>query len=251
MPKLSFVPYCTGKERVDYLVRVAGDGECFRDGPEGKVQAAATRAAVLQERDRLARDVHDTVAQGFTGIVVQLEAAEDALQRGDFVEAGVHVRRAGDLARQSLAETRRSVQALRPKVLESHGLGAALERLIQQVTSGSPLRAEYRCEGEPYGLTPAIEEGLLRVGQEALTNTLKHAHASHFSARLVFGAAMVQLEIADNGCGFDPAGSFGGFGLMGMHERVTQLGGQLSLESGPDRGTTVRVTLPVPDAVHQ
>ena len=192
----------------------------------------------------MARDIHDTVAQGFTGIIVQLEAAEDALQRGDSVQAGMHLRRVGRLAREGLAEARRSVQALRPQVLEDQSLRAALERLIQQMTPGSGLRATLTCTGEARRLAPHVEEGLLRIGQEALTNTLKHARAGRFRARLSFEASEVRLEVSDNGRGFDPASAEGGFGLIGMKERVARLGGRLRIESSPGRGTTIAVTMP-------
>ncbi|MCX6927198.1 MAG: sensor histidine kinase [Verrucomicrobia bacterium] len=192
----------------------------------------------------MARDIHDTLAQGFTGIIMQLEAGEDALLRGETVEAGDHLRRVAKLAREGLAEARRSVQALRPQTLEDRNLRAALERLINQMTPGSGLRAEVICGGRPRPLGPEVEESLLRIGQEALTNTLKHARADHFRVRLAFGENEVRLEVADNGCGFDPAVGKRGFGLMGMKERVARLGGRLTIKSGFGQGTTILAALP-------
>ncbi len=202
------------------------------------------QAAVLEERNRMAREIHDTLAQGFTGIIVQLEAAEDATLRGKAVEAGKHLRRVSKLAREGLAEARRSVQALRPQALEDRNLLAALDRLIHQMTPGSGLRAELGYVGPPRPLAPALEESLLRIGQEALTNTLKHAGADRFCVRLVFGPSEVSLEVSDNGRGFDPSRTNGGFGLTGMKERVSHLGGQLTIESAPGQGTRILVALP-------
>ena len=112
------------------------------------------------------------------------------------------------------------------------------------MTSGSGVRAEFVCEGQPRSLAPEAEESLLRIGQEALTNTLKHAQAGRFSARLAFRAAEVCLEVRDDGRGFDPAQTNGGFGLAGMRERVSRLGGRLAIESCPGHGTRLRVSLP-------
>jgi signal transduction histidine kinase len=202
------------------------------------------QAAVFEERNRLARDIHDTLAQGFTGIIVQLEAAEDAMLRGETLEANGHLRRIGKLARQSLAEARRSVQALRPQALEEGNLAAALERLLHQMTPGSGLQAQFSLAGCQRPLPPEWEENLLRIGQEALTNTLKHAQASRFVARLVFAAHGVRLEIQDDGRGFEVATKNGGLGLTGMKERVARLGGRLTLRSAPGQGTRIRVALP-------
>ena len=202
------------------------------------------QAAVLEERDRMTRDIHDTLAQGFTGIIVQLEAAEDATLRGETTEAANHLRRVSKLAREGLAEARRSVQALRPQALEDRDLLDALNRVITQMTPGSGLRAELGCVGQPRPLAPEQEENLLRIGQEALTNTLQHAGAERFWVRLVFGLREVRLEVSDNGCGFDPARTSGGFGLTGMKERASRLGGRMTIESAPGQGTTIIVALP-------
>jgi PAS domain S-box-containing protein len=203
------------------------------------------QAAVLHERNRMARDIHDTLAQGFTGIILQLEAAAEATLRGDAISSAKHLRRVSKLARDSLAEARRSVQALRPQALQAGSLAAALDGLITQVTPGSGLRAELSCGGQQRPLPPEVEEALLRIGQEALTNTLKHARADRFRMRLVFAPGEVRLEASDNGCGFEPAQAKGGFGLTGMTERVSSLSGQLTIESHLGQGTSIAATLPV------
>ena len=123
-------------------------------------------------------------------------------------------------------------------------LVTALERLIKQMTPGSGVKAELSSSGTPWQLSPELEENLLRIGQEALANTLKHSRADRFTARLIFGPADLRFEIRDNGCGFDPAQASGGFGLTGMRERIANMAGQLTIESGPGQGTAIRVALP-------
>ena len=136
------------------------------------------------------------------------------------------------------------MQALRPQALEDRNLLAALDRLIEQMTPGSGLRAALHYVGQPRPLARELEENLLRLGQEALTNTLKHARADHFRLRLVFGPGEVRLEASDDGRGFDPTHTNGGFGLTGMKERVSHLRGQLTVQSVPGQGTMIRVVLP-------
>ena len=181
-------------------------------------------AAVLEERTRLARDIHDTLAQGFTGVIVQLDAAVEALRDEEPEGAAKHIRRARDLARESLGEARRSVRALRPGVLEEASFCEALRNTIEKVTIDTPLRSQFHVEGEPREMTPDVEKNLLRIGQEALTNALKHARASAFQARLCFEAEAVRLELCDNGDGFVVEHANGaGFGLIGMRERAERI----------------------------
>ena len=225
------------------LPRGRGSLSLRRDGESARAREAL-EAAVLRERDRMARDLHDTVAKGFTGIIVQLEAAEDALQRSDLTQTAAHLRRVGKLARDGLAEARRSVQALRPRLLEDQSLSAALRRLLREITPGSGLKAGLVCRGVARELTPQTEEGLLRIGQEALTNTLKHARAGRFQLRLTFQPGEVRLEAFDDGCGFDSAAAEKGYGLIGMKERVARLGGRIRIASSSGRGTRIAVSIP-------
>src|ERR1051326_139904 len=171
-------------------------------------------AAIFKERTRMARDIHDNLAQGFTGVIVQMEAADEALLHDDPENAARHIRRAGDLARESLGEARRSVHALRPQALEKAGFADALKAIIQNTTAGTSLRAAFQLNGEPHELPSDVEENLLHIGQEALSNALKHAHASRFQAQLFFDSQAVRLELSDNGDGFvvDKANG-GGIGL--------------------------------------
>jgi signal transduction histidine kinase len=215
----------------------------------GRLSQQSRQAAVAAERNRLARDIHDTLAQGFTGVIVQLEAAADAISGGLMKEANEHIARASDLARGSLQEARRSVQALRPQALEEKDLCGALEDVLKKMTTGTALRAALALEGAPRPLPPEWGENLLRIGQEVLTNSLRHASASEFTARLSFEQDCVHLILRDNGRGFDPAAKHDGFGVRGIRERVEAMNGQLAIQSGKDQGTIVSITLRCADNV--
>jgi PAS domain S-box-containing protein len=208
-----------------------------------RLSRQSQQAAVAAERNRLARDIHDTLAQGFTGVIVQLEAAADANSDGLLKEANEHIARASDLARGSLREARRSVRALRPQALEEKGLRGALEELIEKMTLGTALRGELALEGEPRALPSSWGENLLRIGQEVLTNSLRHAAASEFKARLSFDRDAIRLTLRDNGHGFDPIRKHDGFGLLGIRERVEGMGGQLTIQSGRNEGTAISIIL--------
>jgi len=205
------------------------------------------QAAVAAERNRMARDIHDTLVQGFTGVIVQLEAAADASSEGLAKEASDHLARAAELARSSLREARRSVRALRPQVLEERDLCGALEELIGKMTAGTSLRAKLSVQGEPRSLGPQWDENLLRIGQEVLTNSLRHAQASEFDVQVGFSADQLRLTLRDNGLGFDPAGKFDGFGLLGIRERVESMGGRLAIAGARGEGTAISITLPYSD----
>jgi signal transduction histidine kinase len=212
-----------------------------------RLSAARRDAAVLEERNRMARDIHDTLAQGFTGVIVQLDAAEDAKQRGLLQAMDEHLARAAGLARESLREARRSVQALRPQALEENDLCEALDTQFTKMTVGTHLLSEFVLRGDPKPLLPAWEEELLHIGQEALTNALRHARATHFRAQIEFFPDQVRLDLQDDGCGFDPSRRHDGFGLLGMRERVQRMGGQLRIQSAPGEGTAVSITVPLTD----
>jgi PAS domain S-box-containing protein len=206
--------------------------------------AQGQRAAVFEERNRMARDIHDTLAQGFTGVIVQLEAAEDAISCGSRKEADAHLHRAGELARQSLSEARRSVHALRPGALEAHNFWDALKGVIKNTTVGTALHTKFAAQGKLPTLPQAWQENLLRIGQEALTNTLKYAHARNFETRLSYKAKELRLELRDDGDGFKIKDRNDGAGLTGMRERVEQMGGTLTLKSQRGKGTNIVVVLP-------
>jgi signal transduction histidine kinase len=202
------------------------------------------RAAVFEERNRMARDIHDTLAQGFTGVIVQLEAAEDAISCGYRKEADNHLHRAGELARQSLSEARRSVHALRPRALQEHNFWDALKGSIKNTTVGTALHTKFAARGKLPMLPQLWQENLLHIGQEALTNTLKYAHARNFETRLSYKAKELRLELRDDGDGFKVKDRHDGVGLTGIRERVEQMGGKLKIASSRRKGTKVIVVLP-------
>jgi signal transduction histidine kinase len=192
----------------------------------------------------MARDIHDTLAQGFTGVIVQLEAAEDAISYGSRKEADNHLHRAGELARRSLSEARRSVHALRPQALQEHNFWDALKGMIKNTTVGTALHTRFAAQGKPPELPQAWQENLLHIGQEALTNTLKYAHAHNFVTRLSYKARELRLELRDDGDGFKVKEGHDGVGLAGMRERVEQMRGELKITSARGKGTTITVILP-------
>jgi PAS domain S-box-containing protein len=202
------------------------------------------RAAVFEERNRMARDIHDTLAQGFTGVIVQLEAAEDAISCGSRKEADDHLHRAGELARRSLSEARRSVHALRPQALQEHNFWEALKGSIKNTTAGTALHTKFQAQGKLPELPPSWQENLLHIGQEALSNTLKYARAANFETRLSYNAKALRLELRDDGRGFKTKDRHDGVGLRGMRERVEQMGGALEITSIRGKGTKITVVLP-------
>jgi signal transduction histidine kinase len=202
------------------------------------------QAAILKERARLARDVHDTLAQGFTGVILQMEAAEEALFDENPDAAVQRVRRAREIARESLGEARRSVHALRPQALDKSGFAEALQSMLKNTTVGTSLRTRFCSEGEPMVLPANVEETLLRIGQEALSNALKHAHPTEFHIRLCFKSDAVRLEFFDNGKGFVVGQTNGGVGLLGMKERAEQIGATLTISSEPGKGTKIIAVSP-------
>ena len=200
--------------------------------------------AVLEERNRMARDIHDTLAQSLTGVIVQLQAAEDASSEGFKKQSRDHVRMARELAQQGLSEARRSVRALRPRALEEAPFWEAFQRVIKNAAIGTPLETEFRVNGAMRELPPLVQENLLYIGQEALTNTLKYAHATRFETRLSFKAKEIHLELQDNGNGFSINSRHDGFGLTGMRERAQKIGGSVTIASTRAKGTKIAVILP-------
>jgi signal transduction histidine kinase len=211
------------------------------------------RAAVLDERQRMAREIHDTLAQGFTSIVMHLEAAEGALP-GEWPAVQQHLDQARRTARESLVQARRLVWALRPAILERTSLPTAVERVVTRWMADTGITARATITGTACPLPPAAEITLLRSVQEALSNVRKHARADQVAVTLSYMGDVVVLDVQDDGVGFDPTGvqappaggASGGFGLAAMRERIEELGGTLLIESAPDEGTTLVVEIPVP-----
>ena len=204
--------------------------------------------AVLEERNRMAREIHDTLAQGFTGIFLQLEAGEQALDESP-LEVASHLNQAKTLARDSLQEARRSVWNLLPHALEDRSLEVALREEVDRLVGESQEKASFDLIGSPSALSSDIQTALFRICQESLTNVKKHAGATEVSVTLTFGPESVDLHVKDNGKGFDtsnPNGATdqGGFGLTGMQQRAESVGGNLIVKSHQGKGTQVEVRIP-------
>ncbi|PYJ41809.1 MAG: hypothetical protein DME86_07195 [Verrucomicrobia bacterium] len=202
------------------------------------------QAAVLAERNRMARDIHDTLAQGFTGVIMQLEAAEKAIEHRRPKQVGEHLRRARGLARKSLSEARRSVHALRPEALKGGHFWNALKGMIKSITVGTALHPTFELQGKVDQLPPVWQENLLHIGQETLANTIKYAHAHKFGTRLIYDPKELRLEFSDDGDGFKSQNRHDGRGLAGIRERVEQMGGELKIASSRGKGTKITVVLP-------
>ncbi|WP_204154194.1 PAS domain S-box protein [Leptolyngbya sp. CCY15150] len=208
-------------------------------------QKQAEEASILEERNRMAREIHDTLAQSFTGILAQVGAANQVLT--DDVEAAqAHLDLIKELARTGLTEARRSVVALRPQLLEEGSLQSALHRLVAQTRAAAmDTTLYYEIEGAVYTLPTEVESNLLRMGQEALTNAIRHANADEIRVELVYDRDQVCLRVRDNGQGFGVGSipSSEGFGLLGMSERAERIGAQLTIKSQPGQGTEIIVTV--------
>lgn len=200
------------------------------------------RDAIVAERTRFAREIHDTLAQGFTGIMMQLNAASQRLGSDD-AQAHEHIDKARVLAQTSLDEARRSVSALRMGVLTNSTLFEALQQLAKELAADSKLRIEPRLEGVPQALPEGVESNLLRIGQEAMTNALRHSGADRIDIRLAYAPGCVVLEVEDNGRG-GAESSASSFGVEGMRERSRQVGAQIDIRSQPGRGTRVVIIVP-------
>ncbi len=200
------------------------------------------RDAIVAERTRFARDIHDTLAQGFTGIMMQLNAAEQRLQGGS-PDARAHIEKARQLATESLEEARRSVSALRVGALSNGSLLDAIEQIGRRLTSDSGVQLDTKLQGQPYALPEQCEANLLRIAQEALTNAVRHSGTERLRIWLAYRTGSVVLEIGDSGrgmSGVEPSG----FGVDGMRERARQIGGEFQILSDPGSGTRIIVTVP-------
>lgn len=204
----------------------------------------AQEASRLEERNRMAQEIHDTLAQAFTGIIVHLGTASRKITV-DPVAAQEHIKVGRDLARSGLTEARRSVEALRPKLLEDGDLCSALRCLSSQMFSHSSTHTICEVMGKAYTLPQEVENNVLRIGQEALTNAFKYARASEIRIEMVYETTQFILRIKDNGQGFeiDSFSVENGFGLMGMTERADRIGAKLTIQSQPGRGTEVVLSI--------
>lgn len=207
----------------------------------------AREAGVADERRRLAAEIHDTIAQGLTGIIAQLQVVGGA---PDLPTARTHLDRASALARHSLGEARRSVQNLAPVALENDGLPEALKKTVAEWGERTGVRAEFTVTGTAEQLHEEISATLLRIAQEALSNAARHAHATRLGLTLTFLGDEVILDIRDDGRGFDPLAvparsTAAGFGLDGMRARAERVAGSLTVETEPGHGTALSARVPL------
>jgi signal transduction histidine kinase len=204
-------------------------------------------SAILTERNRVAREIHDTLAQGLAATSVHLRLAKKQTAT-DLVSLEHHLDVAQQLVRDSLEEARNSIWNMRSQVLETGDLSSALDGILKQMADGTELKPTLEITGRPRRFAPVIENNLLRIGQEAITNAARHAQAKQLNVVLDFGAKQFRLTVRDDGAGFDPAkppASSGGLGLVGMRERASELKGALQIRSEPGQGTEVILTVPL------
>ena len=202
----------------------------------------ARDAAILGERNRIARDIHDTLAQGFTGVVVNLEAASRTLKKDNVALAEEHIEHARGLAQSCLDEARLSVRALRPDALRNADFVQALHEQVDRMKA-SGTQAHFSVLGERRVVPREMEAELLRIAQEGITNVLKHARAQAVEVCLAFDADGVTLTVRDDGVGFDPDAHHDGFGLLGMRERAERIGARLLVTSAAGCGTKLQTRL--------
>ncbi|VAW43582.1 hypothetical protein MNBD_CHLOROFLEXI01-624 [hydrothermal vent metagenome] len=214
---------------------------------QAELAEAEREAGILAERQRLAHEIHDTLAQGFISIIMHLETAEQTLPANE-TEFAKQIRRAKETARTNLQQARRVVAALRPELLENQSLPAAIARTVQRWSRNHDIPVTMQTTGTPLPLHPDVDVLLLRAAQEALSNVHKHAQASTVTVTLSYMDNLVLLDVQDDGVGLNeaqPPPFGGGFGLEAMRERAAMFGGKLLLESEPDGGTTLVVSIPV------
>jgi signal transduction histidine kinase len=211
--------------------------------------AEAEFSAILAERNRVAREIHDTLAQGLGAISLHLGLVKNKL--GGSASDGVkkHLDLAYGVTRASLADARSAIFNMRSQVLEQGDLASALQGILRQMTDGTSVASHFEVTGRPRRLPPVTENALLRIGQEAIANAEKHGKAARIDVTLDYADKQVRLSVKDDGCGFDadrPPPSGGGFGLVGMRERAAQMQGELTIRSRPGEGTEIAFVVPAP-----
>ncbi|RSM49065.1 sensor histidine kinase [Amycolatopsis balhimycina DSM 5908] len=217
-------------------------------GLHARLLVQARQAGVLDERQRMARELHDTLAQGLAGILTQLQAAEQTLDAPAALRQ--HLGNATNLARESLVEARRTVQAVEPSVLAEAQLPEAIGDVARRWSEVNAIDAVLTTTGDARPMHTDVEAALLRTAQEALANVARHARAGRVGLTLSYMADLVTLDVRDDGVGFEPdaqranASVTGGFGLAGMRQRVQRLAGRLDIESEPGGGTAISVAVP-------
>lgn len=217
------------------------------DATRAEVAELSRAAGVMAERERLARDIHDTLAQGFTSVLLLLEAAEAEIGSGH-TSAHAHLRRAKKTVQENIAEARAMVSELSPPHLRDASLPVALRQLVDRLGPDLGVESTLAVTGSPGPLTVNEEVVLLRATQEALANVRRHARADRVEVELAYRPGMVTLQITDDGCGFDQEAEASGYGLAGMRARVAELDGTMQVRTAPGAGTTITVCLALPES---
>lgn len=250
------VPMCRAKEAIGFVSIRRHERHVFTDSEievaigladiaalavELKRLAERSRgAAILEERNRFAREIHDTLAQEFTGVMLHSSAAKQSMMQGYPGAAAEHLDQVRNLAREGLAEARRSVFALRAAALDNSDLSTALTALAKRLRVPG-IKTKCKVSGTPFPIRPEIESNLLRIAQEAVSNSARHSGASRITLSLTYEKPCLTLVISDNGSGFDLEDARQkGFGLETMHERAESVGMDIDIESKPT-GTTIKV----------
>lgn len=234
-------PYAFTAEQIELAQGIAGTVALAIEN--ARLYGQAREKAALEERARLARELHDSVTQSLYSMTLFAEAARRQADAGKLDTVRAHLGELGEAAQQALKEMRLLVYQLRPAALEREGLVGALRARLEAVERRAGVEAELSVKGE--GVLPReLEEGLYRIAQEALNNALKHAHAGSVLVSLRLGEDCVELEVRDDGRGFVPGETTAGMGLANMRERARALGGELEIASAPGEGTAVRVRVP-------
>jgi signal transduction histidine kinase len=206
--------------------------------------------AVIDERERLAHEIHDTLAQSFAGIGFQLRAIRNRVNKGNewsnIDGLQEELARACDLVRQSHDEARRTITTLRPDATEAGGLIGALEQIARQMVGPAHMKIETYIEGEVRSIAPHVLDGLFRIGQESIANAIQHGHPSTLRIYAVYGPSTITLHIEDNGSGFEPQNTSDGFGITGIRRRTETIQGTLSIETSSACGTRLIVEAPLP-----
>ena len=217
---------------------------------EARKLAEVEFSAMLAERNRLARELHDTIAQELNAVSMQMELAKNSAQAGTVEDVMPYLATAHRIVRGCLAEARESIWDMRSHILEKTDLLGALRSVAEQMSAGLGCTIHAQARGKSRRLAPIIENNLLRIGQEAVSNALKHAQARVIELEVSFEASRVRLVVRDDGRGFDPAAerADGHFGLRGMQERVEQMQGELSIRRGEEGGTCVEVAVNILDS---
>jgi signal transduction histidine kinase len=202
----------------------------------------------LEERTRLAREIHDTLLQHVTGIALQLRAALPHVQTSPH-DAFTTLQRVADLAEDTSREARQVVWDMRPNVIDEEEFVQAVEITARRILGGAPIALHFAVSGDPRRLPEEAQRVVLRIVQEAMANVVRHAAAKAIRLTLSFGARRLRVVVADDGRGFMVSSDFrsyvGHWGLVGMQERADQIGGLLQVKSAPNRGTTVTLELPI------